>query len=172
MKRAGKTTYLEVVTLREKDGLEGASMAAECGFDYLLGTVFYPSVAEFAHAHQLRYLPFCGKVTGHPSILGGTAEEIIADVERFGAAGCQGTDLLAYRHPQNPEGIMRKLVARVKLPVVVAGSISSFARIDTVMDVNPWKFTIGSALFEGKFGEKKAFRDQLKAVVDHMNAGA
>jgi hypothetical protein len=169
MKAAGKTTFFEVVTLSEADGLEGAKMAVECGFDYLLGTVFYPSVADYCKKTNLRYLPFCGKVHGHPSILEGTPEEIVVDAMKLQAAGCQGTDLLAYRNEKDPEKVIRTLVEKVDFPVVVAGSISSFERIDTVQRIDPWTFTIGSALFEGKFGSDKSFRGQLKAVYDHMN---
>jgi hypothetical protein len=168
MKAAGKTTFLEVVTLSETDGLEGAKMAVECGFDYLLGTVFYPSVVGYCKRMNLRYLPFCGKVYGHPSILEGTPEEIAADAIRLQAAGCHGTDLLAYRNKTKPEEVIRILVEKVDFPVVVAGSISSFEQIDTVQRLNPWTFTIGSALFEGKFGPDKSFRGQLKAVYGYM----
>ena len=40
MKAAGKTTYLEVVSLSEEQGLRGAGIALEAGFDVLMGTVF------------------------------------------------------------------------------------------------------------------------------------
>jgi hypothetical protein len=168
MREAGKTTFLEVVTLSEEECLEGADMAVKCGFDYLLGTVFYPSVAEYSKKMNVRYLPFCGKVYGHPSILEGTPDEIAADALRLQAAGCYGTDLLAYRNKNDPEEVIRVLVKKVKFPVVVAGSISSFKRIDIVQELNPWTFTIGSALFDGIFGDDKSFRGQLKAVCDHM----
>lgn len=114
MKAAGKTTFLEVVTLAEKECLEGARMAITCGFDYLLGTVYFKSVGKYCKDNHLKYLPFCGKVWGHPSILGGTADEMVADAERLKAAGCQGTDLLAYRHTDDPEKIIEAIVTRVK----------------------------------------------------------
>lgn len=34
MKQCGKTTFLEIVAYTEKDGLEGAEMAVECGCDF------------------------------------------------------------------------------------------------------------------------------------------
>jgi hypothetical protein len=169
MKDAGKTTFLEVVTLSEEECLEGARMAVECKFDYLLGTVFYPSVIEHCKKMGVKYLPFCGKVYGHPSILEGTPDEIANDAMKLQAAGCHGTDLLAYRNKEQPEEVARTLVKKVNFPVVVAGSIDSFERIDAVQKINPWTFTIGSALFEGKFGPAKTFREQLKAVRDHMD---
>src|SRR3989337_2162852 len=44
MQAAGKTTYLEVVSLSEEAGLQGARLAVEQGFDVLMGTVYFPSI--------------------------------------------------------------------------------------------------------------------------------
>ena len=41
MKEYGKTTFLEVVAYTEKECLRGARMAAECGCDVLIGTMFF-----------------------------------------------------------------------------------------------------------------------------------
>ena len=169
MKNAGKTTFLEVVTLAEDECLEGAKMAVDCGFDYLLGTVFYPSVIDYCKKMNVKYLPFCGKVHGHPSILEGTPDEIADNALMLQNSGCQGTDVLAYRNKTEPEEVIRVLLKKVSFPVVVAGSIASFERIDIVNTLNPWTFTIGSALFDGKFGSDKSFYGQLKAVCDHMS---
>lgn len=172
MKFVGKTTFLEVVTLSEPECRQGAQMALDCGFDYLLGTVYYDSVARFCREYQIKYLPFCGHVYGHPSILSGTPEEIADSALALEAAGCAGTDLLAYRHEECPEEVIKQLVKTVRFQVCVAGSISTFDRIDLVQDIDPWTFTIGSALFDGKFSEDKTFRGQLQAVVDHMGGKA
>jgi hypothetical protein len=168
MKAAGKTTFLEVVTLSEEECLEGAGMAVDCGFDYLLGTVFYPTVAGYCKRMKVKYLPFCGKVYGHPSILEGTPEEIAENALKLEAAGCHGTDLLAYRNEKDPEEVIKRVVAAVAFPVVVAGSVSTFERIGAIQKINPWTFTIGSALFEGKFGPDKSFRGQIRAVCEYM----
>lgn len=168
MHDAGKTVFLEVVTLDEEKCLVGAAMANACGFDYLLGTVYYESVITYCKKMQVRYLPFCGKVYGHPSILEGTPDEIANNALMLQEAGCQGTDILAYRNKNSPEEAIRVLLERVSFPVVVAGSIASFERIDIVNKLNPWTFTIGSALFDGKFGPDKTFYGQLKAVYEHM----
>ena len=77
MKAAGKTTFLEVVTYDEASCLDGAQTAIDCGFDYLMGTVYYDSVAKLLKENGMAYLPFVGKVSGSPSILEGTNEEII-----------------------------------------------------------------------------------------------
>lgn len=168
MRNAGKTTFLEVVTLAEDECFAGAKMAVDCGFDYLMGTVYYPSVADFCKKKQVKYLPFCGKVYGHPSILEGTPEEIAESALMLQKNGCHGTDVLAYRNKNEPEKVIRVLLENVSFPVVVAGSIASFERIDIVNKLNPWGFTIGSALFEGKFGTDTSFYGQLKAVCDHL----
>lgn len=172
MKEAGKTTFLEVVTLAESECLEGAQMALDCGFDYLLGTVFYDSVMDFCTKNKIKYLPFCGNVYGHPSILAGSPEEIAQSALKLQNAGCAGTDLLAYRHTECPEDVIKELLKTVNFQVCVAGSISTFERLDLVCGMNPWTFTIGSALFAGKFGEDKSFRGQLQTVVDHMGGHA
>ena len=77
MKAAGKTTFLEVVTYDEASCLDGAQTAIDCGFDYLMGTIYYDSVAKLLKDNGMEYLPFVGKVSGSPSILEGTNEEII-----------------------------------------------------------------------------------------------
>lgn len=172
MKAAGKTTFLEVVTLTEQACREGAELAVECGFDYLMGTVFHPSVLKYCKDKNLLYLPFCGQVDGHPSILSGTPEEITQNALALEEAGCAGTDLLAYRHVDQPEETIRAVVGKVGFQVCVAGSVSTFERIDLVKSLNPWTFTIGTALFDGKFGPDKSFRSQLQYVIDHMNGNA
>ena len=47
MKAAGKTTFLEVVTYSEEECMRGAKLGVECGFDWLLGSLFYDSVALY-----------------------------------------------------------------------------------------------------------------------------
>jgi len=169
MKVAGKTTFLEVVTLEEADCIEGAKMAKSCGFDYLLGTVYYPSVAAYVKEHDIKYLPFCGTVTGHPSILSGSIDEIVADGLYLQSMGVQGTDLLAYRHEETPEDLISAICAALSMPVIVAGSIDSFARIDIVEKINPWAYTIGSAMFNHKFSDDPSFRGQLEAILEHLD---
>ena len=46
----------------------------------------------------MEYLPFVGKVSGSPSILEGSNEEIIAQAKGLMAKGIKGFDILAYRH--------------------------------------------------------------------------
>ena len=46
MKAAGKTTFLEVVDYTEEGCIEGAKIAARCGFDVLMGTLYFDSVKK------------------------------------------------------------------------------------------------------------------------------
>ncbi|MBQ8227329.1 MAG: hypothetical protein IJZ92_07870 [Bacteroidaceae bacterium] len=82
MKECGKTTFLEVVAYTEAEGLEGAKMAADCGCDILMGTIFYDSINEFCQQHQLKYMPFVGVVEGRPSVLSGDISDIVAEAQK------------------------------------------------------------------------------------------
>jgi len=170
MKAAGKTTYLEVVTYDEASCLDGAQTAIDCGFDVLCGTIYYESVHKLLNEAGVTYMPFVGKVSGSPSILEGTNEEIIANAKELMAKGIKGFDILAYRHVVDGEKLAREFCAAVDAEICIAGSINSFARIDTMFDIGPASFTMGSALFTKNFVKDGSFRDNLKAVADYMAA--
>lgn len=169
MKDAGKTTCLEVVRYTEKECLESARLALECGFDYLMGTVFYPSVFELIKGSTMKFTPFCGRVSGSPSILEGSIEEIIDDGKRIAAYGVHGFDLLAYRYVGDPVELARRFIAEIKIPVIMAGSIASYERLDRVKELKPWGFTIGGAFFTHKFGEDATFGEQITRVIEYLD---
>ena len=50
--------------------------------------------------------------------------------------------------------------------VCLAGSVSSYQRLDEVKDADSWTFTIGGAFFENKFDG--TFAEQIDKVVDYM----
>ena len=113
MKACGKQTCLEVVAYTEAECLRGAEMAAACGCDFLLGTVFSEAVNAYCRAHGLRYMPFVGQVTGRPSVLEGTAEEMVCEAKRCLAQGAYGIDLLGYRYTGDAPALNRALTAAV-----------------------------------------------------------
>ena len=76
MKQAGKTTFLEIVSLSEEEGLAGAEVAVQGGFDILMVTVYFDSIMQYLADKRVEYYPFPGHVHGHPSILDGTIQEI------------------------------------------------------------------------------------------------
>ena len=98
MKDAGKTTYLEVVSLTEEEGLRGAQVAVDGGFDVLMGTIYYPSIMEYLKDKPIKYYPFPGHVYSHPSILDGSIEEIVANARFLESKHVDGMDLLTYRY--------------------------------------------------------------------------
>jgi hypothetical protein len=168
MKAAGKTTFLEVVSLSEEDGLSGARLAVDSGFDILMGTVFYPSIGEYLKDKPIQYYPFPGHVHGHPSILDGTIDDIVAHACELESYGAHGLDLLTYRYTGNAPHLLGQVVQATRIPVVSAGSIASFERITEVWDSGAWGFTIGSAFFEKMFVPDGSFEQNLLAVCDWL----
>lgn len=164
MKAAGKTTFLEVVSLSEEEGLAGAKLATELGFDILMGTVFYDSINDFLQNKQLKYFPFPGHVYSHPSILDGSIEQVVQHTLAMQDKGVDGFDLLTYRYTGEAPRLLREVVKATHLPVVSAGSIADFKRIQTVGECGAWGFTIGSAFFEKKFVPYGDFKDNVLAV--------
>ena len=170
MKDAGKTTYLEVVSLTEGEGLAGARVAVEGGFDILMGTVFFESINDYLRDKPVKYYPFPGHVYDHPSILGGSVEEIVEHACWLEGKGVQGLDLLAYRHQTDGRRVLHEVVKAVQVPVVSAGSIASYDRIAEVWEAKTWGFTIGSAFFDKKFVPDGDFGANVLAVVDWLAA--
>ncbi|HEU0293167.1 MAG TPA: hypothetical protein VFR47_10560 [Anaerolineales bacterium] len=168
MKEAGKITFLEVVSLSEEDGLRGARLAVDSGFDILMGTVFYPSIGDYLEDKPIRYYPFPGRVHGHPSILDGAINEIVAHARELETYGVHGLDLLTYRYTGNAPSLLSQVVQATRLPVVSAGSIASFERITEVWDSGAWGFTIGSAFFEKKFVPDGSFEKNVLAVCNWL----
>ena len=166
MKQCGKHTGLEVVEYTEEKCLAGARMAAACGCEFLMGTAFFDSVNDLCRAEGIKYLPFVGHVSGRPSILEGTVEEMIAQAGTYLEKGAYGIDLLGYRHAENPAALNRAFVSSVSAPVCLAGSINSYERLDEVKEAAPWSFTIGSAFFDNRFGG--SFAEQIDKVCDYM----
>jgi hypothetical protein len=164
MKAASKTTFLEVVSLSEADGLRGAQVALDGGFDILMGTVYFPSIQALLRGTAVQYYPFPGHVHSHPSILDGEIDEIVTHARWLEAQGVQGLDLLAYRYTGDAFRLLKEVVLAVEVPVVSAGSIASFARIAEVQEAGAWGFTIGSAFFEGAFVPGGSFGDNIKPV--------
>lgn len=169
MKAAGKTTFLEVVSYSEEECMRGAKLAVELGYDYLLGTVYYQSVFEYLATQNIKFMPFCGQVSGSPSVLEGTFDEIIADANALLDKGVAGIDLLAFRH-KDGAGLAEAYCKAIDKPVVIAGSINNRARIEFVNSIDPWAFTMGSALFTENFAPGKSFRENLEEVVRIMDS--
>ena len=164
MKNAGKTTFLEVVSLSEEEGLRGAKIAVEAGFDVLMGTVLFDSILDYLKGKTIKYYPFPGHIFGHPSIMDGTIEEVVAHARLLESKGVPGMDLLSYRYNGDARLLLKEVVKATHVPIVSAGSIDSFKRIAEIWQAGAWGFTIGSALFDKKFVPEGSFKDNILAV--------
>jgi len=168
MRAAGKTTYLEVVSLSEEEGLRGARIAVEAGFDVLMGTVFFDSIMEYLKGKPIKYYPFPGHIYGHPSILDGSMDEIVAHARFLESQGVQGMDLLSYRYLGDAPQLLQEVVKATNVPIVSAGSIESYKRLAEVWQTGAWGFTIGSALFDKKFVPDGTFLENTLAVCEWL----
>ena len=166
MKECGKTTFLEVVSYTEEEGLEGAKIAVECGCDILMGTTYFDSIHSLCKQHNLRYMPFVGRVEGRPSVLGGEIDDMVAEAKRYLDKGVYGIDLLGYRYTGDKAKLYQAFKQSIDAPLCLAGSINSYERLSEVRAIAPWAFTIGSAFFDHKFGD--TFAEQIDAVCDFM----
>jgi hypothetical protein len=129
-------------------------MGVEIGVDCLLGGTQVAETLELLSGSRVKYYPFPGIPTGHPTTLGGDAELVEAQSASFIAQGCAGVDLLAYRATEaNPIELVhaaRRGLGRSK-SLICAGAVDSPARIAALAEAGADAFTIGSAAFDGSF---------------------
>lgn len=148
----GRRVMLEVVSTSREAELRSIGAAIEIGVDYLLGGRHVSDALPLLADTSIRYYPFCGNTVGHPTRLEGTIDEIVADARRLAMmTGVEELDLLSYRFTGDAGELTRQVVEAVQVPVIAAGSIDRPERVRTVRDAGVWGFTVGSALFEGKF---------------------
>lgn len=166
IKACGKSTVLEVVAYTEYEGLAGAKIAAECGCDILMGTMYHDSIRDFCKLKGIRYMPFVGKVIERPSVLEGSIDGMIAEAKECLTKGVDGFDLLGYRYTKDSYELIKRFVKEVDAPVCVAGSVDSYERLDELKDIAPWSFTIGSAFFNNCFNG--TICEQIDKVCDYI----
>jgi hypothetical protein len=148
----GHRVMLEVVSVSEAEELRSVHGAIEIGVDYLLGGRQAEAAVRLLASTGIKYFPFCGRTIGHPTQLRGSVEEIVDDARRLaGIPGVHGLDLLAYRFDGDVERLAERVVAAVPIPVIAAGSIDRVGRIEAMRRSGVWGFTVGSAVFEGRF---------------------
>ena len=164
----GATSYLEVVSLDAAREIASARAARDLGVHHLMGGTRATDVLPILSGSGIRYLPFPGRIEGHPSRLCGTAAEIAASAAALAALpGVDGLDLLAYRAamPDIPGLIAAVTAAAAPKPVIVAGSVDTPARITAVAAAGAAGFTIGTAALDGAFpGAAPDLASQLAAI--------
>ena len=166
IKAGGATSYLEVVSLDADSEMASAKAAVDIGVDILLGGTNVDAVMPILGGSGIQYFPFPGKIEGHPSVLSGTIDEIVASAEELAALdGVDGLDLLAYRSSENVRGLMAAVCAAVDKPVIVAGSIGSRERIEIVRRSGAAGFTIGTAALDGDYAaDSPELELQLRSI--------
>jgi mannose-6-phosphate isomerase-like protein (cupin superfamily) len=172
IKAGGATSYLEVVSLDRESEIVSAKAAVEIGVDILLGGTRVDDVLPIIKDTSIQYYPFPGRITGHPSVLEGSIEEIVASAKAMAARdGVHGLDLLAYRSAQNVPELMKAVCAAVDKPVYIAGSIASPERIAVVQGAGAAGFTIGTAALDGQYpANGKDVPTQLTAILRDVAA--
>ncbi|HRK18606.1 MAG TPA: cupin domain-containing protein [Hyphomicrobiaceae bacterium] len=168
IKAKGATSYLEVVSLDQDSEVASARAAVEIGVDILLGGTRVDDVLPTLEGTRLKYYPFPGRITGYPSVLEGTIEEIAASARDLASRdGVHGLDLLAYRSPdQDVPRLIAAVCEAAGKPVIVAGSIADKSRIAAVHDARAAGFTIGTAALDGEYpATGKDLENQLSAIL-------
>src|SRR3954454_9576109 len=168
----GHTTYLEVVSETPEATLASARAAAEIRPDHLIGGTLIEPVQEILRGTGVKFFPYVGRIVGHPCLLRGSIDEIVADTERAAELGVDGINLLAYRYDGDVEALTRAVVEATQLPVICAGSVDSVERIRALEACGAWAFTIGTAALDGVLVEGVPLRGQLHAALEAAGATA
>lgn len=168
IRAVGATSWLEAVTPDGPGSLASIETARRLGVDRIMGGVAAPEAMAALAGIEERYRPFPGRPEGHPTALGGSPDEIAADCRRFAELGCGGVDLLAYRAREaDPIALVRAARAATEGELVVAGSIDCPERIAEIAAAGADAFTIGSAVFSGRFSPRKgSYLSQLRDVLE------
>jgi len=168
----GHETWIEVVSETEEATLASARAAAEIRPDHLIGGTLIEPVQEILAGTGVRFWPYVGQIVGHPCLLRGSIEDIVADTRRAATLGVDGINLLAYRYDGDVEALVRAVVAATDLPVICAGSVDSVDRIRTLDACGAWAFTIGTAALDGALVDGAPLSGQLQAALEAAGASA
>lgn len=165
---AGGRSYLEVVSLDEESELASARAAIALDVDCLLGGTRAAAVTEITRFHPIRYYPFPGRITGHPSVLAGTASAIVESARQLAALEhVHGLDLLAYRFDGDVSALVAAVCSAVRKPVIVAGSIDREDRVLAVAEAGASGFTVGTAALSGAFPAREpGFAGQVRTILE------
>jgi hypothetical protein len=171
---AGLTVYLEVVSVDKADEMDSVDAAINAGVDWIVGGKFAADAIEKLAGTGIKFAPFPGQITGHPSALEGSIEEIIQHaVELVAMDGVDGVDLLAYRHKGvDPLELTAAVVAAIDAPLIAAGSVVTEEQVCGLAKAGAWGFTIGGAIFDGQLpGDKDVLSQVRTALAFAENAG-
>ena len=171
-RKYGFESFLEVVSYNEEEHFRGVDLAIKMGADNLIGgmpqytkkTVTYLKQKE----SKIRFFPYIGKIKGHPITLDGTIEQIIHEGKDTERSGISGINLLVYRYTNDQKALLQTATRELNVPLVVAGSVASFAQIKDLKEAGVWAFTIGGAILEKRFVENGYIEAQIQAVLSRL----
>ena len=84
------------MSLDSESEIVSARAAVDIGVDVLLGGTRVECVLPILQGSGIQYFPFPGRISGHPSVLEGSIEEIVQSAKAITAhEGVHGLDLLA-----------------------------------------------------------------------------
>jgi hypothetical protein len=167
----GREVALEVVSQTRVDELKSIRAGLDIGVDYIFGGTHADDAVAILNGSGIKYMPFPGRIVGHPSELHGTPGEIVDSARMLSRKqGVAGLDLLAYRFAGDVEPLIGLVLGAVDCPVVVAGSIASVKRVQIVCRLGVWGFTVGSAIFANSFAGEKGPRGQISTVLAAVDA--
>jgi len=166
----GHETWLEVVSETEEATLASARAAAEIRPDNLIGGTLIEPVQEILAGTGVKLWPYVGRIVGHPCLLRGTIDEIVADTERAASLGVDGINLLAYRYDADVDALVRAVVEATDLPVICAGSVDSVQKIRALEQAGAWGFTIGTAALDGVLADGAPLSGQLEVALQAAGA--
>ena len=167
IRQEDRKVALEVVSLDEAAEMRSVELALSLDVDLLLGGTHASEVVNAIRGTKITYLPFPGKIHGHPSKLKGSIAEITHHARQLAALeGVGGLDLLAYRHAGNATELMESVISAVDIPVVVAGSIDCREKISAVASCGAWGFTVGAAAIDNVFSPTKpTINHQIETIL-------
>jgi hypothetical protein len=163
----GMEVMLEVVSTSAEAEAESVRSARAAGVDWVLGGTNPEVGVELLAGTTIRYCPFPGVVTGHPSVLSGSIDDIAAAASTLsGTDGVYGVDLLTYRHAEaDPEKLTRAVAEACDGPVIAAGAVATRDQILLLDRAGAWGFTIGSAIFAGQLPGAPSVPAQVQTVL-------
>ncbi|MCC6940825.1 MAG: hypothetical protein IT551_04340 [Novosphingobium sp.] len=172
IKDAGARAYIEVVSVDRESELRSVRAAVDLGVDFLLGGTHVEDVLPVIAGTGMAYYPFPGRITGHPSILEGDTDSIVASaVALCRHPGVSGLDLLAYRAQGDVPALIRSVCAAARKPVIVAGSIDCADQIAAARAGGAAAFTIGTSALDGRFPAPGTNLEAQLAAIMQASAG-
>jgi len=172
MKRENMTTFLEIVSNDEEKHFGGIEKAIRVGADYVIGGMpkFAKKTLEYLKEKKVnvKFFPYVGKVKGHPCILEGGIDQIIDNGLEYEKMGVDGINILLYRYTGDANLLLQRIVEKLSIPIIPAGNIDNFEKLDQLKRKDVFAFTIGGAILEKKFVPGKSLKEQIIAILNRL----